>query len=114
MYKRQGAFHGKFQLSGSKGIGMVGFGGLHIQQFEVVMRIQDCLLYTSDRHLLLHRDAGCRSTTGTIKSIYCQDVYKRQLVIRVDNARIDIPPISGDFTFFGGIYRDAWLSLIHI
>ena len=31
------------------------------------------------------------------------------LVFRVDNAREDIPPISGDFTFFGGIYRDAWL-----
>lgn len=31
------------------------------------------------------------------------------LAIRVDNARMDIPPISGDFTFFGGIYRDMWL-----
>ena len=38
-----GAFHGKFQLSGSKGIGMVCFGGLHIQQVEVVMRIQDAV-----------------------------------------------------------------------
>ena len=34
------------------------------------------------------------------------------LVIRVDNARMDIPPISGDFTFFGGIYRDAWLIAV--
>lgn len=31
------------------------------------------------------------------------------LVFRIDNAREDIPPISGDFTFFGGIYRDVWL-----
>lgn len=31
------------------------------------------------------------------------------LAIRVDNSRQDIPPISGDFTFFGGIYRDVWL-----
>lgn len=30
--------------------------------------------------------------------------------ISVDNDRDDIPPISGDFTFFGGIYRDAWLE----
>lgn len=30
--------------------------------------------------------------------------------IAVDNSRDDIPPISGDFTFFGGIYRDVWLE----
>lgn len=34
------------------------------------------------------------------------------LSIRVDNARQDIPPISGDFTFFGGIYRDVWLTAV--
>ena len=32
-----------------------------------------------------------------------------RLEIRVDNSRQDIPPVSGDFTFFGGIYRDVWL-----
>lgn len=30
--------------------------------------------------------------------------------IEVDNDRDDIPPVSGDFTFFGGIYRDVWLE----
>lgn len=34
------------------------------------------------------------------------------LAVRVDNARADIPPISGDFTFFGGIYRDVWLTAV--
>lgn len=34
------------------------------------------------------------------------------LAIRVDNTRKDIPPISGDFTFFGGIYRDVWLTAV--
>lgn len=34
------------------------------------------------------------------------------LAIRVDNASKDIPPISGDFTFFGGIYRDVWLTAV--
>ncbi len=29
--------------------------------------------------------------------------------IEVDNARKDITPISADFTFWGGIYRDVWL-----
>lgn len=31
------------------------------------------------------------------------------LAVCVDNDRPDIPPISADFTFFGGIYRDVWL-----
>lgn len=31
------------------------------------------------------------------------------LEIVVDNARKDITPISADFTFWGGIYRDVWL-----
>lgn len=31
------------------------------------------------------------------------------IAIRVDNSREDIPPFSGDFTSFGGIYRDIWL-----
>ncbi len=34
------------------------------------------------------------------------------LAIRADNARQDIAPISGDFTFFGGIYRDVWLTAV--
>lgn len=32
------------------------------------------------------------------------------LVIQVDNSSMDIVPISADFTFFGGIYRDVWLT----
>ncbi len=34
------------------------------------------------------------------------------LAVCVDNSRQDIPPISGDFTFFGGIYRDVWLTAV--
>lgn len=34
------------------------------------------------------------------------------IAVCVDNARQDIPPISGDFTFFGGIYRDAWVTAV--
>lgn len=34
------------------------------------------------------------------------------LAVQVDNARQDVPPISGDFTFFGGIYRDVWLTAV--
>lgn len=35
-------------------------------------------------------------------------------VIRVDNSHNpDIPPLSADFTFFGGIYRDVYLKFIN-
>ncbi|MEO7522417.1 MAG: glycoside hydrolase family 2 TIM barrel-domain containing protein, partial [Gemmatimonas sp.] len=32
------------------------------------------------------------------------------IAVRVDNSHsADIPPLNGDFTFYGGIYRDVWL-----
>lgn len=34
---------------------------------------------------------------------------ENEIEITVDNGRKDITPISGDFTFWGGIYRDVWL-----
>ena len=34
---------------------------------------------------------------------------ENQLEVTVDNGRKDITPISADFTFWGGIYRDVWL-----
>ena len=34
------------------------------------------------------------------------------LAIRADNGRKDIAPLSADFTFFGGIYRDVWLTAL--
>ena len=37
-------------------------------------------------------------------------IRKENLIeITVDNGRKDITPISADFTFWGGIYRDLWL-----
>jgi glycoside hydrolase family 2 protein len=43
---------------------------------------------------------------------YLSESPVNTLAIRVDNARQDIPPVSGDFTFFGGIYRDVWLTAV--
>lgn len=34
------------------------------------------------------------------------------LAVCVDNKRKDIAPISGDFTYFGGMFRDAWLVAV--
>ncbi len=48
---------------------------------------------------------------------YLKDNHQNELLIMVDNAHDkDIPPLSADFTFFGGIYRDVFLietSKIH-
>ncbi len=41
---------------------------------------------------------------------YCSFTSPNVLAIQADNASQDAPPISGDFTFFGGIYRDVWLT----
>lgn len=39
--------------------------------------------------------------------------YRRRLELPEEwRGKQDIPPISGDFTFFGGIYRDVWLTAV--
>ena len=43
---------------------------------------------------------------------YLSSTTPNVLAVCVDNARQDIPPISADFTFFGGIYRDVWLTAV--
>ncbi len=36
-----------------------------------------------------------------------------EVLVKVDNSHNqDIPPLSADFTFYGGIYRDAWLITV--
>ena len=43
---------------------------------------------------------------------YLHPGVQNVLAIRADNGRPDIAPISADFTFFGGIYRDVWLTAL--
>ena len=43
---------------------------------------------------------------------YCSFSSSNIIAVKVDNSRNDIPPISGDFTFFGGIYRDVWIIAV--
>ena len=38
---------------------------------------------------------------------------ENDLLVKVDNSfNQDIPPLSADFTFYGGIYRDVWLKMV--
>lgn len=43
---------------------------------------------------------------------FCSFTSANTLSVCVDNSREDVPPISGDFTFFGGIYRDVWITAV--
>lgn len=39
---------------------------------------------------------------------------KNNIAVKVNNRHhVDIPPLSADFTFYGGIYRDVYLEFIH-
>lgn len=56
-----------------------------------------------------HHVGGYTAATFDVTSyITCDSV--NTLAIQVDNSSMDIVPISADFTFFGGIYRDVWLT----
>lgn len=37
------------------------------------------------------------------------DGNPHEITVKVDNSDPDIPPYSADFSFMGGLYRDAWL-----
>jgi len=41
---------------------------------------------------------------------YNKKGFENQIVVKVDNRfNKNIPPLSADYTFYGGIYRDVWL-----
>lgn len=67
-------------------------------------------IYINGKHVAEH--AGGYTACTFNLTPYLSFTTPNILAIRVDNARVDIPPISGDFTFFGGIYRDAWLIAV--
>lgn len=55
--------------------------------------------------LATHKGGYTAFTIGVTDKIKPQSL----LEVNVDNSCNDITPISADFTFWGGIYRDAWL-----
>ncbi len=40
---------------------------------------------------------------------FCSFGSQNIIAVEVNNSLPEVPPVSGDFTFFGGIYRDVWL-----
>lgn len=57
------------------------------------------------------KSAGSHAGGYTAFVVDVTDYIQKENIIEitVDNGRKDITPISADFTFWGGIYRDVWL-----
>lgn len=57
------------------------------------------------------KDVGSHAGGYTAFTFDITDCVKKEntIEIMVDNGRKDIAPISADFTFWGGIYRDVWI-----
>lgn len=75
-------------------------------RFEAVSKSAD--VYVNGKLAGQHK-GGYTAFTIDITPFCSSTSATHTIALRVDNAREDIPPISGDFTFFGGIYRDVWL-----
>ncbi len=67
-------------------------------------------LYVNGREVGSH--AGGYTACTFDLTEYLHTDAPNTLSVRVDNARQDVAPISADFTFFGGIYRDVWLTAV--
>lgn len=77
-------------------------------RFEAVS--QDAEVFVNGHSAGSHK-GGYTGFTLDITS-FCLFDSPNLIHVRADNNRQDTPPLSGDFTFFGGIYRDVWLMAV--
>jgi len=98
-YKGVSWYHKTFTLSDSEK------GKQLYLRFEGVNKVAS--VYINGEFAGEHK-GGYTSFTFNITP-YCLFNKENTITVKVDNAITDVPPISGDFTFFGGIYRDVWL-----
>lgn len=90
----------KFRLSASQ------LNGRQIFiKFDAVNSLAD--VYLNGEHLLTHK-GGYSAFVADITDKLKADSLNI-LMVRADNRNNQIPPLSGDFTIFGGIYRNVWL-----
>lgn len=65
------------------------------------------LVYINGQYIGQHK-GGYTAFTFDITP-YCKFGQENIIAVKADNTLNDVPPISGDFTIFGGMYRDIWL-----
>jgi beta-galactosidase len=102
-YKGKGWYHKHLQLPESWKNKQI------FLKFEAASK--SALVYMNDQLVGEHR-GGYTAFSFDITPYYSFSSNSNYLAVCVDNARQDIPPISGDFTFFGGIYRDVWVTAV--
>lgn len=74
-------------------------------KFDAINSLAD--VYLNGKLLTTHK-GGYSAFIIDITNYLMLDT-KNLLMIRANNKNNQIPPLSGDFTIFGGIYRNAWL-----
>jgi len=74
--------------------------------FEGVNQVAD--VFVNDKWVGIHKGGYTRFQFDITN--YLNYGKKNILAVKVDNSHnVNIPPLSADFTFFGGIYRDVFL-----
>jgi beta-galactosidase len=74
-------------------------------QLDAASRVAD--VYVNGTHLGQHRGGFAAFRFDVTSALKTGD---NVIAVKVDNsAQSDVPPLSADFTFFGGIYRDVHL-----
>jgi beta-galactosidase len=65
-------------------------------------------------HKAAHHAGGYTAFQFPVSSfLQFDEEQPNEILVRVDNSHnLQVPPLSADFTFFGGIYRDAWLMTL--
>ena len=91
-------------------VGLPTTGGQLILRFDAASAVAD--VYVNGKPAGEHKGmfaAFCFDVTNLIDR-----TGDNVIAVRVDNAaRKDVPPLSADFTFFGGIYRDVSLTVLN-
>ena len=100
-YARQSAFYKKkFRLYSEQ------FAGKRLYlKFDAVNSLAEVIV---NGQLLATHKGGYTAFVVDITEYVNLDQWN-EVKVHVNNENVNIPPLSGDFTIFGGIYRDVWL-----
>jgi len=81
-------------------------GKKYILKFEAVNQVAD--VYINGEHVRNHKGGYTAFTVDATPYLHTDG--ENEVRLKVDNRHNEnIPPLKGDFNFYGGIYRDVWL-----
>ena len=80
-------------------------GKMQFLKFEAANQVAKVYV---NGHFVGEHKGGYTAFTFNITP-YCSYGQKNIIIVEVNNNSPEVPPVSADYTFFGGIYRDVWL-----